>query len=101
MDLISGYFNPISTNHFFGLNRKNVPTNIGFIVTPRIFYDGFRSPITNFCENLESKKLNKLIEYMYSLKRKSFIYLKFEFSANYFVTKIPWVCINRSVELRT
>ena len=50
LDLISGYFDPISTNHFFGLNRKNVPANIGFIVTPRIFYDGFRSPIKNFLQ---------------------------------------------------
>ena len=61
----------------------------------------FVAQLRTFCENLETKKLNKLIEYLYSLKRKSFIYLKFEFSANYFVTKIPWVCINRSVELRT
>ena len=37
------------------------------------FMTVFVAQLRTFCENLETKKLNKLIEYLYSLKRKRFI----------------------------
>ena len=33
----------------------------------------FVAQLRTFCENLETKKLYKLIEYLYSLKKKRFI----------------------------
>ena len=56
--------------------------------------------LRTFCENLETQKLYKLIEYLYSLKRKRFI-SNLNFPSIILLTKyLGFVSIVPSLELR-